>query len=130
MSERTPVEVSAWTAAITFGAGCAAATRSGSIGRPHSWSTRTTSAPHRRATSHIRSPKSPLTATTTTSPSPTVLTKAASIPADPVAESGSVRELSVCHTARSMSHVSSMSRMNSGSRCPSNGADRPTVASG
>ena len=98
MSERTPVDVSAWTAAMIFGAGWAAATRSASTGVPHSWSTRTTSAPWRPATSTMRSPKSPLTATTTTSPGETVLTKAASMPADPVAESGRVRRLSVPQT--------------------------------
>ena len=69
--------------------------------RPTGLSTRTTSAPHRAATSHIRSPNSPLTPTTTTSPSATVLTKAASIPADPVPDTGSVRALAVRNTVRS-----------------------------
>ena len=38
-SDSTPVEVSAWTAAISFGDGCAASTRSASTGCPHSCST-------------------------------------------------------------------------------------------
>ncbi len=91
MSERTPVEVSACTAAMIAGQGCAESTRSTSTGVPHSCSTATTSAPQRAATSHIRCPNRPLTATTTTSPGCTVLTKAASMPAEPVAESGRVR---------------------------------------
>src|SRR4051794_11556426 len=70
-SLRTPVEVSAWTTAITAAPGWASITASGSSGRPHGASTRTTSAPWRRATSHMRSPNSPLTPTTTTSPGPT-----------------------------------------------------------
>ena len=97
MSERTPVEVSACTAAMIAGEGCAASTRSASTGVPHSCSTATTSAPHRAATSHIRCPKRPLTAITTTSPGWTVLTKAASMPAEPVAHSGRVRALAVPH---------------------------------
>ncbi len=98
MSDRTPVDVSAWTAAITLGLGCASTTRWTSTGRPHSCSTAMTSAPQRAATSHIRWPNSPFTATTTTSPSETVLTNAASIPAEPVALIGSVRKLAVPHT--------------------------------
>ena len=116
MSERTPVEVSACTAAMIAGASWAASTRSTSTGWPHSCSTGTTSAPQRAATSHIRWPKSPLTATTTTSPGWTVLTNAASMPADPVAEMGRVRALVVPHTWRSMSHVSSIRSMKAGSR--------------
>jgi hypothetical protein len=46
----------------------------------------------------MRSSKSPLTATTTTSPGPTVLTNAASMPADPVADSGRVRRFAVPNT--------------------------------
>ena len=130
MSDRTPVEVSAWTAAMIAGEAWAASTRSTSTGWPHSCSTATTSAPQRAATSVIRWPKSPLTATTTTSPGCTVLTNAASMPAEPVALSGRVRALSVPQTVRSISHVSSMIRRNSGSRWPSSGSASARVASG
>jgi hypothetical protein len=105
-------------------------TRSASTGAPQAWSTSITSAPQRAATSHIRCPNSPLTATTTTSPSATVLTNAASMPAEPVALSGSVRALVVPHTVRSRSQASSMTRRNSGSRCPSSGRPNAEVASG
>ena len=44
----------------------------------------------------------PVTATTTTSPGWTTLTNAASMPAEPVAEIGSVRALSVPHVSRSI----------------------------
>ena len=64
-SLRTPVEVSAWTTAITAGAGWASRMRCGSRGVPQSASTRTTLAPHRAATSHMRSPNTPFTPTTT-----------------------------------------------------------------
>ena len=89
----------------------------------------TTSAPQRAATSVIRWPKSPLTATTTTSPGWTVLTKAASIPAEPVALNGRVRALEVPQAVRSISQVSSMIRRNSGSRWPSSGLASARVAS-
>ncbi len=121
MSLRTPVDVSACTTAITFGFGCAAASASGSIGRPHSASTRTTSAPQRAATSVIRWPKTPFTPTTTTSPGFTTLTNDASMPADPVPLIGSVNALAVRNTVRSRSHVSSSTVRNSGSRWPSIG---------
>jgi hypothetical protein len=78
----------------------------------------------------MRSPNSPLTATTTTSPAPTVLTNAASMPAEPVADSGSVRRFAVPKICRSRSEVSSRIYRNSGSRCPSSGCPRATVASG
>ena len=90
-----------------WGAGWASSRAPGSSGRPHGASTRTTSAPQRRATSHIRSPKRPLTPITTMSPGPTVLTNAASMPADPVPDTGRVTALPVPHTVRSRSHVSS-----------------------
>ena len=54
-------------------------------------STRTTSAPQRRATSHMRSPNTPLTPTITVSPGSTRLTKHASMPAEPVPQIGSVK---------------------------------------
>ncbi len=129
MSDSTPVEVSAWTAAMTLGRG-RESTRSASTGWPHSCSTATTSAPVREATSTIRWPNRPLTATTATSPGPRVLTKAASMPADPVADSGRVRRLAVPNTVRSRSEVSSSTCRNSGSRWPSSGCPRATVASG
>ena len=59
-SDSTPVEVSACTAAISFGAGCAASTRSASTGCPHSCSTATTSAPQRDATSTMRCAEQPV----------------------------------------------------------------------
>ena len=77
-----------------------------------------------RPTSHIRWPKSPLTATTTTSPGCTVLTKAASMPAEPVALSGSVRALEVPQTVRSISQVSSMIRGTPGRGAPAAGSAR------
>ena len=90
ISLRTPVEVSACTTAMIAGDGWAASSRSGSIGSPHSASTRMTSAPWREATSHIRSPKTPFTPTTTGSAGRTKLTKDASMPAEPVPLSGRV----------------------------------------
>ena len=130
MSERTPVEVSACTAAMIFGDGCAAATFSGSTGSPNGKSTRVTSAPQRAATSHIRSPNRPLTAITTGSPGFTKFTNAASMPAEPVADSGRVRRFSVPHTFRSPSHALSMTARNWGSRWPSSGRASASVASG
>ena len=87
-SLRMPVEVSACTTAIIFGAGCASSSVCGSIGVPHGASTRTTSAPHRAATSHMRPPNTPLTPITTVSPGPTKLTNAASMPGGPGARDG------------------------------------------
>src|ERR687894_533259 len=49
MSERAPVDVSAWTTAMTRGDGCAASNCSGSIGCPQGASTVVTSAPQRAA---------------------------------------------------------------------------------
>jgi hypothetical protein len=78
----------------------------------------------------MRSPNTPLTPTTTTSPGPTVLTNTASIPAEPVPEMGSVIGFAVRKTARSRSHVSSRRATNSGSRWPSIGRPRASTASG
>src|SRR5215218_7250030 len=78
----------------------------------------------------MRCPNSPLTATTTTSPGPTVLTNAASMPAEPVADSGRVRRFVVPNSCRSRSDVSSRICRNTGSRWPSSGWPRATVASG
>src|SRR5439155_8071066 len=102
----------------------------GSIGVPHSASTRTTSAPQRAATSVMRSPNTPLTPTTTTSPGRTTFTNAASMPAEPVPEIGNVSGLLVRNTWRRRSHVSSSSATNSGSRCPSIGRIRASCTSG
>ena len=98
MSLRTPVEVSACTTAMIAGAGWADRSRCGSIGSPHGASTRTTSAPSRPATSHIRSPKTPLTPTTTGSPGRTKFTNDASMPAEPVPLTGSVSAFDVRKT--------------------------------
>ena len=86
------------------------------VGNTHGFSTRTTSAPQRPATSHMRSPKTPFTPMTTASPGLTKFTNAASIPAEPVALIGKVNAFDVCQTARSRSEVSSSSAMKSGSR--------------
>src|SRR5262245_58541773 len=130
MSERTPVEVSAWTTAMTVGCGWAASSASGSTGCPHGTSTATTSAPQRAATSHMRAPNTPFTPITTGSPGRTRLTKAASIPAEPVPETGRVMGLAVRNTVRSRSQVSSSTATNSGSRWPSMGRARAATASG
>ena len=93
MSFSTPVDVSACTTATTRACGCsrcASSRRCGSSGSPHSASTRTTSAPQRRATSHMRSPNTPLTPTIAVSPGSSRLTKHASMPAEPVPLIGSV----------------------------------------
>ena len=82
------------------------------------------------ATSHMRSPNTPLTPTTTTSPGSTKFTNAASIPAEPVPLIGSVSSLSVRNTARRRSHVSSSSARKSGSRCPSSGRANASATSG
>ena len=130
ISFRTPVEVSAWTTAITAGEGCAVRSWAGSSGSPHSASTRTTSAPWRHATSHIRSPKTPFTPTTTGSPGRTKLTNEASIPAEPVPLMGSVSELMVTKTLRSRSLVLSSSSRNWGSRWPKTGPASAMATSG
>ena len=122
MSLRTPVDVSAWTTAMTVGrrVGGERAPRDRSAGPTSPRPAR----PRRRtgpATSHMRSPNTPLTPTTTTSPGSTTLTNAASMPAEPVPLIGNVSGLSVRNTCRSRSHVSSSSATNSGSRWPSIG---------
>ena len=130
MSVLTPVDVSAWTTAMSLGAGWASRSRSGSTGWPQGASTRTTSAPQRAATSHMRAPKTPLTPITTGSPRSTTFTNAASMPAEPVPEIGSVMALEVRKTVRSRAQVSSRMSTNSGSRCPSIGRARASTASG
>ena len=101
-----------------------------SSGSPHGASTRTTDAPSRPATSHIRSPKRPLTPTTTTSPGPTTFTNAASIPADPVPLTGNVSRFEVANTVLRRSATSSRISRNSGSRCPSIGRPNADITSG
>ena len=130
MSVLTPVDVSAWTTAISLGAGWASRRRSGSTGWPQGTSTRTTSAPQRAATSHMRAPKTPLTPITTGSPGSTTFTNAASMPAEPVPEIGSVMALEVRKTVRSRAQVSSRMSTNAGSRCPSIGRANASTASG
>ena len=127
---RTPVEVSACTTAINAGEGCAARSWAGSSGSPHLASTRTISAPWRQATSHMRSPKTPFTPTTTGSPGRTKLTNEASMPADPVPLTGSVSALPVAKTRRSRSFVSSSRSRNWGSRWPRTGPARAMATSG
>ena len=109
---------------------CASSRRCGSIARPHGSSTRTTSAPQRRATSHMRSPNTPLTPTITVSPGSSRLTKHASIPAEPVPLIGNVSALAVWNAARSRSAISSSTTRKSGSRWPSTGRWNASITSG
>ena len=87
-------------------------------------------APQRRATSHMRSPNTPLTPMMTVSPGSSRLTKHASMPADPVPLIGSVSAFSVRKTRRSRSAISSSTSRNSGSRCPSTGRWNASITSG
>src|SRR5262249_42772192 len=64
------------------------------------------------------------------SPGSRRLTKHASMPAEPVPESGSVKVFSVRNTVRSRAIVSSSTARNSGSMCPSSGRANAAVASG
>ena len=94
ISFSTPVDVSACTTASSARLRVArAARRAAAADRsrgPTAASTRTTSAPHRRATSHMRSPNTPLTPMIAVSPGSSRLTKHASMPAEPVPLIGSV----------------------------------------
>ena len=133
MSFSTPVDVSACTTATRRASGCsrwASSRRCGSSGCPHSSSMRTTSAPQRRATSHMRSPNTPLAPTIAVSPASSRLTKHASMPADPVPLTGNVSGLVVRKTVRRRAIVSSMIPRNSGSMCPSIGRPSAATASG
>ncbi len=116
----TPVEVSAWTIASTLKdpSVAAFATSSGSIALPHGASTSVTSAPQRRATSAMRPPKTPLRQISARSPGSRRFTKQVSIPAEPVADIGSVSAFLVPNTCRSMACASSSTSRNTGSRCP------------
>ena len=125
MSFSTPVDVSACTTATRRASGCsrcASSRRCGSSGAPHSSSTRTTSAPQRRATSHMRSPNTPLT--------PTIDGVARLEQVDEArlharragaAHRAASARCSVRKTVRRRAIVSSMIARNSGSMCPSIG---------
>ena len=94
----TPVEVSAWTKATAFASGCsliAASSFSGSTGSPQRSITMTAVAPQRSTFSFIRPPNTPFWHTITLSEHSTRLTKAASMPAEPGADSGIVNSFSV-----------------------------------
>ena len=134
MSFSTPVDVSACTTASSTraadAAACASSSRCGSIARPHGSSTRTTSAPQRRATSHMRSPNTPFTPMIAVSPGSSRLTKHASIPAEPVPLIGSVSAFAVWNTARSRSAISSSTTRKSGSRWPRTGRWNASITSG
>ncbi len=60
-----------------------------------------TCAPKRSATSAIRLPNTPFSRTSTLSPGSTVLTKAASMPREPVPDIGTVTSWLVCISVRS-----------------------------
>ena len=130
-SLRTPVLVSACTRAITSGCRMGASRAPGSSGRPHGASTRTTSAPQRPATSHIRSPNRPLTPITTTSPGSDRVDEGRLHARRPGARDGQgerVRRYSIpCAVGRTSRRADAM---NSGSRWPSMGRASPAVASG
>ena len=118
-SLRTPVEVSAWTKATTFASGCAliaASSFSGSTGSPQRSMTMTAVAPQRSTFSFIRPPKTPFWQTMTLSPHSSRFTKAASIPADPGAESGIVSSLLVWKAYCRSLFTSSIRPTNKGSR--------------
>ena len=66
----------------------------------------------------MRPPKTPFWQTITLSPGSTRLTKHASMPAEPGAETGIVSSLFVLNRFFSIPFVSSIMRMNSGSKCP------------
>ena len=89
--EVTPVEVSLWTTAIALmrrarSSASAAPTRSGSTPWRQSPGSSSTSSPRRRAISHHRLAKCPVSAISTRSPCESVLTSAAS--QAPVPEAG------------------------------------------
>ena len=92
-SLRTPVDVSACTTAMTRRARVRVEQRCGSIGWPHG---RRPARPRRRtapATSHMRSPNTPLTPMTTDVAGLDHVDEAASMPAEPVPLIGSVSAL-------------------------------------
>ena len=114
----TPVEVSQWVAKTTpipGSAARAAATASGSTGRPHSPATWWTPIPPSAAISAQRSPKLPQEATRTRSPGRARLTAEEAIAAvpDPVSTSTSA---AVCVTRPRAASVSAQSAVNSSLR--------------
>ena len=119
----TPVEVSAWTTATSFVSPpfSAVSMPAGSMVSPQGASTFTSVPPARSTMSLMRVPKTPLTPTTHRSPGSMRLTRHVSMPAEPVADMGSVSSLSVRITSRSIVWTSSMRSMNHGSRCPMQG---------
>ena len=132
MSLRTPVDVSACTTAITLGDGWAA---SEALGVDRLAPRRLDASRRRRrtgaATSHMRSPNTPLTPTTTASPGPTRFTKAASMPAEPVPLIGSVSAVvGAEHRDAAARAVSSRMARKSGSRWPSSGRANASTTSG
>ena len=120
---RTPVDVSAWTAATSLvrAAARAGSTAAGSTARPLGTSTRASSAPWRTAISQRGSPKYPFPTTTVRSPGSIRFARQASIPALPVPGTAEVRGLSVWKTWRSISSTSSMIWRKAGSRWPITG---------
>ena len=118
-SLRTPVDVSACTKASTRTSECAlraSSTLLRSTAEPHSSLTMIAVAPQRSTFSFIRPPNTPFWQTMTLSPRSKRLTKAASMPAEPGAEIGKVRGLEVLNAYWRSALISSMRRMNSGSR--------------
>ena len=75
-------------------------------------------------------PNTPFTPMTAVSPGPSTLTMHVSMPADPVPLIGMVSALFVPKTRRSRSHTSSSRARNSGSRWPSIGRAKASMASG
>ena len=108
--------------------------RGGAAGRaaaPTRSSTRTTSAPHRRATSHMRSPNTPLTPTITVSPGSSRLTKHASMPGRPGAADRQRQRVRRC--GRRCAGAPSSRRGSRGTRDPcarASGAPSAATASG
>ena len=92
-SDSAPVDVSACTNAtiLISGSACnACSTKTGETGSPHALSTMIAMPPQRSTFSRMRSPKTPLRQTKTLSPASTKLTKHASMPALPGADTAIV----------------------------------------
>ena len=131
-SERTPVEVSAWTKARTLAGpeARAASTAATSTGSPQGASTRTTSAPARPAMSTMRPPKTPLTAITTRSPGSSRFIRAASMPAVPGAGRGTQAWSGALKRRARAALISSIRSWKAGSRWPTVGRDRAASTRG
>ena len=119
----TPVDVSPWIMATmrVRPPARARAMASGSMTRPHSARTGTTSAPQRSAISIMSRPKRPHSPITTRSPGSRNETMAASSPARPVPDTGKARSFRVWKTTRRRSITSFMTAVNSGSNWPRSG---------